>query len=64
MRTWADDFNTYDEACRFYGCDTPAQVAAECEQQRREELIEMMDDMEAKGRPIYTSFDFEFECPF
>ena len=21
---WADDFNTYEEACEYYGADTPA----------------------------------------
>lgn len=26
---WSNDFNTYADACRFFGCDTPAQMAAE-----------------------------------
>jgi len=29
MSNWADQFNTYDEACHYYGVDTPAQAAAE-----------------------------------
>lgn len=31
MRTWADDFNTFSDACRFYGCDTPEQMEAEAD---------------------------------
>lgn len=31
MRNWADDFNTYADACRFYGCDTPDQLQAEAD---------------------------------
>jgi hypothetical protein len=29
MRTWADDFNTYQEACDYYGCDGPRELAME-----------------------------------
>jgi hypothetical protein len=27
--TWADQFATYEEACAYYGADTPAQLAGE-----------------------------------
>lgn len=29
MTSWADQFNTYTEACEFYGADTPASLRAE-----------------------------------
>lgn len=38
MRTWADDFNTYAEACIYYGADTPEQIAAEIAAEAAEEL--------------------------
>lgn len=34
---WADDFNTYEDACRFYGCDTPADLRAEKAEREPEE---------------------------
>lgn len=34
---WADDFATYADACRFYGCDTPANIAAEMADRDAEE---------------------------
>jgi hypothetical protein len=39
MTTWADQFNTYAEACEFYGADTPAGLRAE-EAYRAEEEAE------------------------
>ena len=26
-----NEFHSYEEACHYYGCDTPAQLAAEAE---------------------------------
>lgn len=49
---WADDFNTYTEACEYYGCDTPAQVAAEMEARDAEDNILSQDEMEARGGPL------------
>jgi hypothetical protein len=51
---WADDFNTYDEACRYYGCDTPAQVAAEEAYYRALDCIAVQDEMEARGGPVFV----------
>lgn len=65
---WADDFATYDDACRYYGCDTPAQVAAEEAYYAQEAWVAEQDDLEAGGprfdayRSCYaTSFD---DLPF
>ena len=41
MRSWADDFNTYDEACHFYGCDTPAQLEAEAREDAARWALEL-----------------------
>lgn len=57
---WANDFNTYADACRFYGCDTPADVEAEMSARDREEMDRHMDDMEASGVP----FQARGEIPF
>jgi hypothetical protein len=68
---WADDFNTYEDACRYYGCDTPAQLAAEAEADFAEECVADQDDMEARGGPLvghwrsnYAIPDLEMICPF
>lgn len=59
MRTWADDFNTYEEACIFYGCDTPAQIKAEIEDE-----AERHREMERVFGP-YVAPPFIFnELPF
>ena len=52
MRTWADDFNTYDEACAYYGCDTPAQAAVEARAEMEDDWIAHQDRMEALGGPV------------
>jgi len=52
MRTWADNFNTYQEACDFYGCDGPKQLAAEAAWFDSEAAIENQDWMEIHGRPL------------
>jgi hypothetical protein len=36
-RCWSNDFNTYADACRFYGCDTPADIEAEMSARDAEE---------------------------
>jgi hypothetical protein len=46
--TWADQFNTYQDACDFYGCDGPREWATE----RAIECIEVQDAMEARGGPL------------
>jgi len=53
MSNWADDFNTYEEACLYYGCDTPAQIEAEMQDLFNEEMIGEQDDIEARGGPRY-----------
>jgi hypothetical protein len=52
MRTWADDFNTYQDACDFYGCDGPRELAIEAAYLDAEAAIENQDWMEAHGRPL------------
>lgn len=50
---WADDFNTYEEACLYYGADTPAQIAAEEAYYFQLDCIAAQDDMEARGGPEF-----------
>jgi hypothetical protein len=50
---WADDFNTYTEACEYYGCDTPAQLAAEAAYDLARDRIAAQDEMEARGGPVF-----------
>lgn len=38
MTSWADQFNTYAEACHYYGADTPEQIRAEIAAEIAEEL--------------------------
>lgn len=64
MQSWADQFNTYDEACEYYGADTPAQVAQEEKWRNLEDGIEEMDAMEARGGPNPSWFHADPECPF
>lgn len=54
-RTWADDFRTYDEACEYYGVDTPAQIASELAADAAEEWIAEQDAIEMNGGPIYRA---------
>lgn len=54
---WADDFNTFDEACQFYGCDTPAQIEAEAKYRDEESWIEQQDKIEACGPQFYVFRD-------
>ena len=76
MRTWADDFNTYQEACDFYGCDGPREFAAEAryESERAEEeatafigpkLPSEFGYVSSSGK-VYRSFDemLEIELGF
>ena len=46
---WTDTFNTYEEACEYYGVDTPAQVAEEQEYYAQLEAIDHQDALEAGG---------------
>lgn len=47
MRTWADDFNTYEEACRYYGAETPESAAEEAAYWAKVEREDLMDAMYA-----------------
>ena len=63
---WADDFNTYEEACEYYGADTPDQLAAEAADNLAEARVDLQDEIEARGGPRF-SFDrsfINFEIPF
>jgi hypothetical protein len=51
MTTWADQFNTYQDACDFYGCDGPRELAVEDRYHAEIESIEAQDEMEARGGP-------------
>jgi hypothetical protein len=46
---WSNDFNTYEDACAFYGCDTPADLRAEQEALDADSWIEGQDALEARG---------------
>ena len=52
MRTWADEFNTYQDACDAYGCDGPRELAAEDRYNAERGSIETQDAMEARGGPL------------
>lgn len=61
---WADHFNTYEEACEFYGVDTPAQ-AAEDARFYDELWAEEAKDMEAAFGPyVAAPFYLDDEIPF
>jgi len=46
---WSDQFATYQDACDYYGCDGPAQAAAEDAYYDAIAREDAMDDMEANG---------------
>lgn len=48
MTCWSEQFNTYDEACHYYGVDTPAELADEGDWRDAEGLCE-----EAFGPYVY-----------
>lgn len=60
---WADDFNTYEEACNYYGVDTPAQIAAEVDYHTREEWIVEQDDLESRG-PTFNAYRSNYVTGF
>ena len=64
MATWADHFNTYQDACDFFGCDGPRELAIEARIEAEEASIETQDLMESRGgplpRPINLFGDIEF----
>ena len=62
--TWADDFNTYEEACIFYGADTPASLAGEAAYYDELYLNEALDAMEARGGPVVTDRTWDDVIPF
>lgn len=43
MITWADQFNTHEDACHFYGCDSPRSLALEAQHEEGEWLAELFD---------------------
>lgn len=51
--TWADQFATYDDACRYYGCDTPAQAAAEEQWHFEEWALRNQDELEARCQHVH-----------
>jgi len=60
MASWADHFNTYTEACEFYGVDTPAQIRAEQQAELEAEWVDMQDLIEARGVRVPEPY----ECPY
>lgn len=64
MTSWADQFNTYTEACEYYGADTPQSLATEARYYAEIEAIEAQDETEARGGPRYffpsVFFDIQF----
>lgn len=61
---WADQFNTYEDACRYYGVETPAQLAAMAAAEFYEECAEHLDAMEAAGGPVGRFVDPDEDIPF
>ena len=56
------EFESYEHACYYYGCDTPAQLAAEARYEEQEGWIEAQDEMEARGGPRLSpdlAYDFD-----
>jgi hypothetical protein len=53
---WADDFNTYEEACAFYGADTPASLAAEEAWEAAKWMDSFLDDVEVNSGRVDTSY--------
>jgi hypothetical protein len=62
MYTWADQFSTYADACRYYGVDTPEQMEAERNWEDAK-FAQHMHEMEAAFGP-YVAPAIEWECPF
>jgi hypothetical protein len=58
--TWADDFNTFDEACIFYGAETRASLEAEYEEIMAEANIDHQDFLEANGGPKFVLVEIPF----
>ncbi len=61
MADWSIQFNTYQEACEFYGCDGPRELAAEARYRAAEDAIEAQDAMEARGGPVYVDYRVRYE---
>jgi len=64
--SWADQFNTYEEACTFYGIDTPAQIESEM-QLIQEEINKQIAALEAEYGPwveTAKSWEEDREYPF
>lgn len=66
---WADDFNTYEEACNYYGCDTPAMLEYEAQCERHEWLQQEQDLLEQCGPQFKRWQSVEIvrawdDCPF
>jgi hypothetical protein len=51
--TWADQHATYEDACAYYGADTPAQMAAETAAEQADWHTQEQDNMEARGGPVF-----------
>lgn len=65
---WADDFNTYTEACEYYGADAPDMLLAEQAEELAQARIEWQDEIEINGprfgRFGYASAAIDDDCPF
>jgi hypothetical protein len=61
---WADYFNTYEEACDFFGADTPAQVEAEQNYWASVEAVMEQDRLEACGPTVGRFADPDLDIPF
>lgn len=63
--TWADDFNTYREACLFYGAEDPDILLAQARSDDEEACIAIQDEAEARGGPRYSFAQYaDDEIPF
>jgi hypothetical protein len=65
VSNWSDHFNTYQDACDYYGCDGPRELEAEAKYLDAEAAIETQDLMEAFGGPLPRHrFADDDEIPF
>lgn len=61
--SWADSFRTYEDACIYYGVDTPNQIRAEIAADAAAEAAEMAEMVAAFGPYVFPAYLFN-NIPF
>lgn len=59
---WADQFNTYEDACRFYGLPTPAQERADAEYEE-EQWWNSLTHEEQRQHIVRFLYECEYAVP-